>query len=129
MYSSEFKGFYSPLRQKDLSLWYATSKANHDGVLRVKFLTNNAREHVTIKRQFFAASFRVPLPREFSRFLQNGELARRLGDTSFDWSSICCFFSQLKQLVKKASWRTKTILGKYNLVQTFWRFITARKCK
>ena len=51
----------------------------------------------------------------------NGRLARRLGDTSFDWSSICRFFRQLKQLFKKAPWRTKTnILGKYNLVQTFW---------
>ena len=70
MYSSWFKGFYSPLRQNDLSLWYANSKVHHDGVLRVKFLTNNAYEHVTIKRQFFAVSFCEPLPREFSRLPQ-----------------------------------------------------------
>ena len=43
MYSSWFKGFYSPLRQKYLSSWNANSKLHHDdGVLRVKFLTNNA---------------------------------------------------------------------------------------
>ena len=130
MYSSWFKGFYSPLRPQYLSLWYANSKVHLHGVVRVTFLTNNVHEHVTIKRQFFAVSFRVPLLCEFSRRTPpNGGLARRLGDTSFEWSSICCFFSQSKQLVKKASWRTKTILGKYNLVQTFWRFITARKCK
>ena len=70
MYSSWFKGFYSPLRQNDRPLWYANSKVHHDGVLRVKFLTNNAHEHVTIKRHFFAVSFRVPLPREFSRLPQ-----------------------------------------------------------
>ena len=128
MYSSWFKGFYSPLRQNDLSLWDAMTKVHHQRVFWVKFLRNNA-QLVTIKRQVFAVFFRVRLSCEFSRLPPNGGLARRLGDTSFEWSSICCFFSQSKQLVKKASWRTKTILGKYNLVQTFWRFIKARKCK
>ena len=43
MYSSWFKGFYSPLRQKYLSSWNANSKLHHDDwVLRVKFLTKNA---------------------------------------------------------------------------------------
>ena len=120
MYSSWFKGFYSPLRLQYLSLWYANSKVHLHGVVQVKFLTNNGHEHVTIKRQFFRVSSHVPLSCEFSRLLKMEGLLADQGTHLLIGHPSVVFFCHLKQLVKKASWRTKTILGKYNLVQTFW---------
>ena len=106
MYSSWFKEFYSPLRQNHLPLWDANSKVHHQQVFWAKYLRNNAKL-VTIRAGLLRPLSRTTLLWILATSPKVG-LARRLEGYLLIGSFIYCFVSQLKQLVKRASWRTKT---------------------